>query len=105
MSISISTAEYAPKNKKAEVDGVVIIAKPLTSASSLAALDLQTEAKTMDENAPDATEKAKRIINEVHEQIMNRFVNREDAERVFANLTDNAITEIYHKIIKDGEDA
>lgn len=105
MTISISTAEYAPKNKKAEVDGVVIIAKPQTSASSLAALDLQAEAKTMDANAPDAAEKAKRIINEVHEQIMGRFVNREDAERVFANLTDNAIVEIYNKIIKDGEDA
>lgn len=105
MTISISTAEYAPKNKKAEVDGVVIIAKPQTSASSLAALDLQAEAKSMDANAPDAAEKAKRIINEVHEQIMGRFVNREDAERVFANLTDNAIVEIYNKIIKDGEDA
>ncbi len=105
MSISISTAEYAPKNKKAEVDGVVIIAKPLTSASSLAALDLQDEMKSINENAPDAAEKAKRIINEVHEQIMGRFVNREDAERVFANLTDNAIVEIYNKIIKDGEDA
>lgn len=105
MTISISTAEYAPKNKKAEVDGVVIIAKPQTSASSLAALDLQAEAKAMDANAPDAAEKAKRIISEVHEQIMGRFVNREDAERVFANLTDNAIVEIYNKIIKDGEDA
>lgn len=102
MTISISTAEYRPKNKKAEVDGVVIIAKPMTSASSLAALDLADEAKRT--NGED-TAKVRDVLQRTHENIMSRFVNREDAERVFAGLDDQTIAAIYNDIIKKGEDA
>lgn len=102
MTISISTANFKPKNKKAEVDGVVIIAMPQTSASSLAALDIADEAKKINEND---TAKAREIIRRSHEHVMSRFVNREDAERVFAGLDDQVIVQIYKEIIEKGEDA
>lgn len=102
MTISISTANFKPKNKKAEVDGVVLIAMPQTSASSLAALDLADEAKKISEND---TAKARDIIARSHENIMSRFVNREAAERVFAGMDDQVIAQIYREIITKGEDA
>lgn len=105
MTISLSTAEYAPKNKKAEVDGVVLIARPMTSASSLAALDLQDEAKRLSESDEDATEKARDLIIKSREQLLSQFVNREDAERVFANVDNTAISKIYAKIIEEGDGA
>lgn len=105
MTISISTAEYAPKNKKAEVDGVVLIARPMTSASSLAALDLQAEAKSLKEDDAQSVDRARELIVKSREQIMAQFVNREDAERVFANVETQAVSQIYKRIIEDGDEA
>lgn len=105
MTISISTANYAPKNKKAEVDGVVLIARPMTSASSLAALDLQAEAKRLKEDDAQSVDRARELIIKSREQIMAQFVNREDAERVFANVETPAVTQIYKRIIEDGDEA
>lgn len=105
MTISISTAEYAPKNKKAEVDGVVLIAKPRTSAFSLRMLEIQDGAKKINEADEKAAEKAVGLINETRETMLDRFVNREDAEKVFADLDTEVIGAVYKDIIEKGEDA
>ncbi len=104
MSISISTAQFAPKNKQAEVDGVLLIVRPQTSDFAIKALETQAEAKSLRDDDPKILEKAKKVVDDVREQALSMFVNREAAEKVFEGLDVQVITAVYKEVVEKGED-
>ncbi len=98
MSVSITTSDYI-KVVEAEIDGVLFKVRPMSSAQTIAWMNLAEE-----EEKAKAQKDTKRLI-EISSKLLDSFFNLFDkpdkAREVLSAVPDNKLFEIYKTIMND----
>lgn len=96
MSISISTTSYT-KQIPVEIDGVDFKVTPMSSAQTIAYINLCEDLDKAQE-----TEKIKSVIKQLEEILYSVFDKPEEARKVLAKVPIQGVFDIYQKIVAEG---
>ena len=99
MSVSISTSDYT-KKINAEIDGINFVITPMSSAQTIAYVNLCDE--LANEQKKNNIDRVKQIMEEINNSIFSVFDKPDEARKVLEKVSIDGVFQIYQRIVQEG---